>query len=110
MINNKKENKSASEARKEEESYSIKVLAVRPIKDRKGCYRFNAVVNGVTIYGMQYISFQNKTGEQKEFISFPSYKGSDSKFYNVCYFPIQDGSDLFKEFEKQIEEVLNSGE
>ena len=107
MINNKKENKSASSEEKFE--YQVKVLAVRPIKDRKGCYRFNAVVNGVTIYGLQYISFQNKTGEQKEFISFPSYKGSDGKFYNVCYFKIEDGSDLFKGFEKQIEEVLNSG-
>ena len=68
MINNKKENKSASSEEKIE--YQVKVLAVRPIKDRKGCYRFNAVVNGVTIYGLQYISFQNKTGEQKEFISF----------------------------------------
>ena len=107
MIN---ERKNKSEAASESVSYTVKVLAVRPIKDRKGCYRFNANVNGVTIYGMQYVSFQNKTGEQKEFISFPSYKGSDGKFYNVCYFKIEDGSDLFKEFEKQIEEVLNSGE
>lgn len=91
--------------------YNVKVLSVREIKGRPDCYRFNADVNGVTIYGMSYVTYQdNKTGKKRNFISFPSYKGNDDKFYNVCYFKIEDESDLFKDIEKQIERVLSNGE
>ena len=90
--------------------YTVKVLSVREIKGRPDCYRFNAEVNGVTIYGMSYVTYQdNKTGTKRNFISFPSYKGSDDKFYNVCYFKIEDGSDTFKSIESQIERMLNDG-
>ena len=87
-------------------AYAIRVLKVREIKDRPGCYRFNAEVNGVTIYGMQYITFTNKSGKETSFVSFPSYKGSDGKFYNNAYFPIENDSKEFQTIEKQISDLL----
>lgn len=87
-------------------AYAIRVLKVRDVKDRPGCYRFNAEVNGVTIYGMQYITYTNKNGKETSFVSFPSYKGSDGKFYNNCYFPIENASKEFQTIEKQISDLL----
>lgn len=87
-------------------AYAIRVLKVREINDRPDCYRFNAEVNGVTIYGMQYITYTNKNGKKASFVSFPSYKGSDGKFYNNCYFPIEDDSDEFRVIEMQITDLL----
>lgn len=87
-------------------AYAIRVIKVREVKDRPGCYRFNAEVNGVTIYGMQYITYTNKNGKETSFVSFPSYKGSDGKFYKHCYFPIENGSKEFQTIEKQISDLL----
>ena len=87
-------------------AYAIRVLKVREVKDRPSCYRFNAEVNGVTIYGMQYITYTNKNGKEMSFVSFPSYKGSDGKFYNICQFPIENDSREFQTIEKQISDLL----
>lgn len=87
-------------------AYAIRVLNVREIKDRPGCYRFSAEVNGVKIYGMQYITYTNKNGKLTSFVSFPSYKGSDGKFYNICYFPIENDSEEFKSIEKQLKQLI----
>lgn len=87
-------------------TYAIRVLKVREITDRPDCYRFNAKVNGVTIYGMQYITYTDKNGKKTSFVSFPSYKGSDGKFYNDCYFPIKNNSKELQTIENQISDLL----
>ena len=43
---------------------------------------FNMVLNGVTIYNCTVA----ETREGKQFISFPSRKGSDGKWYSYVYF------------------------
>lgn len=50
-----------------------------------GGITFTAIVNGVWIYGLRVI-------ETKEdwFVSFPSRKGSDDKYYKHVYFPIDE--------------------
>lgn len=104
----KKEN--TVEEKKEEEKivYSVKVLKATPRKNKKDCYRFNAVVNGVTIYGMDYITYTSKTGDERSFIAFPQYQSSDEKYYNHVYFPVNDpmNATLFADIEKQIEALL----
>ena len=88
-------------------NYAVKVSRVKEIPNRAGCYRFQLEVNGVTIYGMQYIHYTTKEGKEGDLISFPSYKGSDGKFYNNCWFPCGSDTEAFKEIEKQLEVIVN---
>lgn len=47
---------------------------------------FNMVLNGVTIYNCTVA----ETKDGKQFISFPSRKGSDGKWYSYVYFRFSD--------------------
>ena len=48
---------------------------------------FNINVNGVTIYGMKVIKYKSKkTGEDGMMVAFPTRKGTDDKYYNICTF------------------------
>lgn len=49
---------------------------------------FNMVLNGVTIYNCTVA----ETKEGKQFISFPSRKGSDGKWYSYVYFRFSDAA------------------
>lgn len=68
----------------------IEVLKVKEIKGRKDCYRFTMRVNGVTIYGCQYITYTDRNGNEKNFVSFPQFKGSDDKYYNHVWCELSD--------------------
>lgn len=98
--------KETNEGKKQE--YVIKVLKVTPRKNREGCFRFNAEVNGVTVYGMEYITYTAKGGDQRSFIAFPQYQSSDGKYYNHVYFPVNDPNNTapFDSIEKQISDIL----
>lgn len=106
-IQNKKENTEKKE-REIRTDYEVKVLKVTPRQNREGCYRFNAEVNGITIYGMEYITYTAKGGDQRTFIAFPQYQSSDGKYYNHVYFPVNDplNTKCFGDIEHQIEELL----
>ena len=103
MAIQKKEN--TTEQKKE---IRTKVLKVTPRQNREGCYRFNAEVNGITIYGMEYITYTAKGGDQRSFVAFPQYQSSDGKYYNHVYFPVNDplNTNCFGDIERQIEELL----
>lgn len=106
-INNTKNEK--QENKKEiRTDYEVKVLKVTPRQNREGCYRFNAEVNGITIYGMEYITYTAKGGDQRSFVAFPQYQSSDGKYYNHVYFPVNDplNTTVFADIEKQIEALL----
>lgn len=106
-IQNKKEN--TTEQKKEVRTdYTVKVLKVMPRQNREGCYRFNAEVNGITIYGMEYITYTAKGGDQRSFVAFPQYQSSAGKYYNHVYFPVNDplNTKVFGDIERQIEELL----
>lgn len=64
-----------------------------------GGLTFTAIVNGVTIYGLRVIETKDDW-----FVSFPSRKGSDGKYYKHVYFPIND--DLKELIGKAIEAAL----
>ena len=107
MAIQKKENN--TEQKKEVRTdYTVKVLKVTPRQNREGCYRFNAEVNGITIYGMEYITYTAKGGDQRSFVAFPQYQSSDGKYYNHVYFPVNDplNTKVFEDIERQIEELL----
>ena len=106
-INNTKNEK--QENKKEiRTDYEVRVLKVTPRQNREGCYRFNAEVNGITIYGMEYITYTAKGGDQRSFVAFPQYQSSDGKYYNHVYFPVNDplNTKVFEDIERQIEELL----
>lgn len=107
MAIQKKEN--TTEQKKEVRTdYEVKVLKVTPRQNREGCYRFNAEVNGITIYGMEYITYTAKGGDQRSFVTFPQYQSSDGKYYNHVYFLVNDplNTKCFGDIERQIEELL----
>ena len=61
---------------------------------------FSMKINDITINNCKVIE-----GKNGDFISFPSYKGSDGKYYNHVYIKLSD-SDL-KDILKAVEEKLN---
>ena len=82
--------------------YHVEVLKVTSRKEKK--INFNARVNGVTIYGMQYIEYVNKEGQPGSMIVPPSYKGSNGQYYNNAWFPIS--RELKDDIEKQLGALL----
>ena len=60
---------------------------------------FDVVINGVTIYGCKVIE-----GKNGDFVSFPSHKGKDGKYYNHAYVKLSD--DDTAGIVKQVEEML----
>lgn len=64
----------------------LKDYSVDHVKmDSKDRVRFALTVNGVTVYGCNVVE-----GKNGDFISFPSYKGKDEKYYNHVYIPLTD--------------------
>ena len=60
---------------------------------------FDMVVNGVTIYGCKVVE-----GSKGDFISFPSHKGKDGKYYNHAWVKLSD--DDSQKIIAQVEEKL----
>ena len=91
-------------------TYTVKVIKVRPVKDKDNIVFFSANVNGVQIYDMKFIFYtDSETGEEKSMIGFPSDKYNDKatgeeKFANKAYFPVSD--ELKADVLSQIEEKL----
>jgi hypothetical protein len=80
-----------------ETTYDIEVTRAKQIKES---YAFDMKVNGVMIYGCWLM--ESKDGNN--FVSFPSYKGKDGKYYSHVYFKIDEK--VQAEIEKQIESKL----
>lgn len=110
MAITKNEKKANAEKAAEKINYAVQVLKVSARKGKPNCYRFNLNVNGIIIYGMDYVTYTDRAGKERCFMSFPQYKSSsgDDKYYNHCYFPINDPeyADVFAEIEKQISDLL----
>lgn len=62
---------------------------------------FAMELNGVTIYGCRVVE-----GQKGDFISFPSRKGSDGKYYNHVWIPLtkEQQSEILAEVERKINE------
>ena len=72
--------------------YNVSIKRAAAIDEKT--IMFDMIVNGVTIYGAAVK--KNKDGGM--FVSLPSRKGKDGKYYNIAYFPMND--------EKQ-QEIIN---
>ena len=80
---NSTSNTKATEAKTTKLTYTIS--RVKEVTDTM--VSFNINVNGVMIYGMKVIKYKSKkTGEYGMMVAFPTQKGTDDKYYNICTF------------------------
>ena len=61
------------------------VVVTRVHEGRKGLIFFDMVINGICINGMSVVA-----GERGDFLSFPSYKGKDGKYYHSAWAYLSD--------------------
>lgn len=96
-------NKTKKAAEKANEAPEITSLEVtRAHEFKSGDISFDMVVNGINIYNCTYMNESDKIKEP--FVSFPSRKGSDGKYYSFVWFKVTD--EILSEIEKGIEAVL----
>lgn len=76
--------------------YDVKVLRAKEYKEVVFC---DLEINGVKIYGCRYIE-----GKNGDFISFPSYKAKDGKYYSHAYADLDEAA--VKLIDEQIDELL----
>lgn len=84
--------------KKTDEAVNVEAKVTRANQVKDTVY-FDVVINGVTIYGCKVVE-----GKNGDFISFPSHKGKDDKYYNHVYIKLTDEqtSDIIH----QVEEML----
>ena len=88
--------------KKNETNYDVKVTRAKEVKE--GQVVFDMVVNGITIYGCWYREGTSKKGEPYQMISFPSQKADNGKYYNHCWFKIEEDvqSDIIDQLQKLV--------
>lgn len=84
----------------EEAKTVISDLKVIRAKEYKETVFFDMEVNGVTIYGCRFVE-----GKNGDFVSFPSYKGKDGKYYNHVYVKLDDA--MISLIDEQIDKLLS---
>lgn len=89
-------NKENAAEEKKVEITSLKVLRAKEYKN--SCF-IDLDINGVKIYGCRYVE-----GKNGDFISFPSYKGNDGKYYNYAWAELSE--DDVKNIDEQIDKLL----
>lgn len=87
---------------KEANTYDVKVTRAKEIKE--GQVVFDMIVNGVNIYSCWYREGKDKNGKDYTMISFPSQKADNGKYYNHCWFKIED--DLKEEIIAQLQKLV----
>lgn len=83
-----------------EEKIPVSSVQVIRAKEYKNTTFFDVEINGVKIYGCRYVE-----GKNGDFVSFPSYKGSDGKYYSHCYIELDDA--MVALIDEQIDKLLS---
>lgn len=87
-------------ASKEREYAKVESFIVSNVKEwKENDITFTLTVNGVMIYNCRVVSYKDR-----DFISFPSRKGSDNKYYNIAYVSLskEDEEAILGEVERQL--------
>lgn len=84
--------------KKEVSNVEIDAKVIRANQVQDTVY-FDVTINGVTIYGCRVVE-----SSKGDFVSFPSHKGKDGKFYNHAWVKLSD--DDTAGIVKQVEEML----
>lgn len=96
----------SKKAKEEKERDYINLESFKVIRAREGkgsVVYFDAEINGLTVYGMKVVPLKDGSGD---FVSFPSYKGNDGKFYNVVYASFRD--DTARSILDAVQEALDA--
>lgn len=92
-------NKEAEGAKQEAAKvYSVEVIRAKLYEE---IVFFDVVINGVTIYGCRFIE-----GKNGDFVSFPSYKAKDGKYYSHAYVRLDEAA--VKLIDEQIDKLLEA--
>ena len=83
----------------EEKKTVVSDLKVIRAKEYKGTTFLDLEVNGVKIYGCRYVE-----GKNGDFISFPSYKAKDGKYYNHAYVDLDEA--MVSLIDEQLDKLL----
>ncbi len=83
----------------EEKQTVVSDLKVLRAKEYKGTTFLDLEVNGVKIYGCRYVE-----GKNGDFISFPSYKAKDGKYYNYAYVDLDEA--MVSLIDEQLDKLL----
>ena len=94
--------KGSTKTNETETNYDCKVTRAKEVNE--STVVFDMVVNGVTIYGCWYREGKDKNNNEYTMISFPSHKGGDDKYYNHCWFKIEDDvkEDIIAQLQKMV--------
>lgn len=79
-------------------NYTVEVNRATEVKN---AVMFDMTVNGVKIYGCSVVKGKNNS----MFVSFPSHKGKDGKYYNYAWFSLND--DLQADIIKKVQAKLS---
>lgn len=93
--------KNKVELKEEKEVLEVTDMAVLNVRQtKKGFVFFNLRLNGIIIYGCKVIE-----SDKGDFISFPSYKGTDGNYYIHVYARLDEElvKEIIEEVEKQLE-------
>ena len=83
----------------EDKEVKIYNLEVKRAKEYKDTVFFDVDINGVMIYGCRFVE-----GKNGDFVSFPSYKGSDGKYYSHAYIKLDNAAVSL--IDEQIDKLL----
>ena len=85
--------------KKKNNEINDKIIAVKKAKQFTWGISFDMIVNDVTIYGCKLLS---KKDSDEVFITFPSIKGIDGKYYNYAYVQLseEEQKDIVAQIEK----------
>lgn len=96
----KPETNNGNTGRRERECIELRDFSVSGARVwDNGRITFNLCLNGVTIYGCRVVE-----GKEGDFISYPSRKGNDGKYYSYAYAALKedDVNAILGEVERQI--------
>lgn len=74
----------------------LKVLRAKEYQDN---IFMDLEINGVTIYGCRFVE-----GSEGNFVSFPSHKGKDGKYYNYAYIKLDDA--MIQLIDEELDKLL----
>ena len=99
MKSNKEEKKQNSVETLKLESFELR----RATEGKGGVVYFDAIINGIWIYGMKVVPLHDGTGD---FVAWPSQKGADGKYYNVAYakFDPETEKSILKAVQEKLDE------
>lgn len=74
----------------------LKVLRAKEYQDN---VFMDLEINGVTIYGCRFVE-----GSKGNFVSFPSHKGKDGKYYNYAYIKLDEA--MIQLIDEELDKLL----